>query len=202
MTLDDPGTYLGDCRRALCLEPCNLFWCLSSHVSQHYPFVPTIEMDIDNGWIFIVHSANKAVPSLAYFHRHWACLIMPWRHLFKLQVSSTQTQKVNFSSSGLEHRHNSYFFLCIWTNTVYIFNKHLLSTYCVSGCFRPWGYSPEQDRRDPTGGFGTVGMNVVMTVFRAQNTGGESKPKLGCGKVSQRLYGMKGVEWGMWQSWV
>lgn len=36
------------------------------HISSTLPFLPTIEMDIDNGCIFIVHLANKAVLALTF----------------------------------------------------------------------------------------------------------------------------------------
>lgn len=84
MTLDDFGTHLG------------------------VQFVPhTVEVDIDNVCIFIVHLANKAVLSLAYFHRSRACLQKPWRDLLNMQVSSAQTQRGSFSGSAVGHRQDN-----------------------------------------------------------------------------------------------
>lgn len=66
-------------------------------------------MDIGNAYIFIVHSANKIVLSLAYFHCNSACLVMSWRNIKNPSFLRLHPESQLQWLWSVKHRCNKYF---------------------------------------------------------------------------------------------
>lgn len=132
-------------------------------------------MDIGNACIFIVHSANKIVLSLAYFHCNSAYLVMSWRDVKNPGFLRLHPESQLQWLWSVKHRHNKYF-------SIYLEKHSIFNQYWAPAMYQiSWGTEDStinQIEEVPQSIMIPCNWLLWWQSVWDQNVGDESNPKL------------------------